>query len=228
MSSNVEKLVIGLAGAVGFALLAFAREHGQGETEPAPPPQPTEPPPSDPVVAVALQELSRWGGRPETDPVMRSTLQEYWQAAGEDPNAFAPGWETLKPWSAAFVSYVANKGAPGSLFPNAAHWRYLRRGLGSVKTGQYKTLDPNTPVRVGDIIVRTRVPGDRKTLQNVANTAFHPSHGDIVVGTFQDFVRVVGGNLKNSVRSEDYLAAQNVIADPRVIGIMRRREVANV
>lgn len=238
MSDAVARVIVGLAGAVGLALVAFAREHqGQGEpgeTVPAPPP--SSRPPTDPVVAVALQELARWkhhDGTPrvETDPAMRSTLEEYWRAANENPDNFGSGWEQSKPWSAAFISYVTRKAVPGALLPNAGHWTYTRKALlGNPGDGEYEALQPATVPLPGDIVVRTRLPGDRKTLDDVRRIDFHPSHGDIVVNTEPSIahVRVVGGNLTHSVRAHNYSTdANGFINDPRVFALLRRKGLPN-
>lgn len=237
MSSDVAKVIVGLAGAVGLALVAFARENGAsipGETVPAPPPGTTHPPfgPGlDPVSAAAEVERARWVGRDETDPSVRDRLKSYWEAAGENPDAFPAGWESDKPWSAAFISFVAQQGAPGSLKPSASHWGYTRAALGNTEPGSFRAYPPGGfKALPGDIIVRTRLKDDRRTLKDVESIAFHPSHGDVVVASGPGGIDYVGGNLAHSVQQRTYLRdGWGDIADPRVFAVLRRNpEARNV
>lgn len=236
--TEAAKLIVGLAGAVGVALVAFAKRHGLDEQEP--PGVPSGPGPSlterFAVPRLAHDELTRWAGRVETDPAMRSTLEAYWLAAGEKPSSFPEGWQSSKPWSAAFISYVTSAAAPGALKPSPSHWGYMRSALGARPTASqpfpYRALPSTTVPRTGDIVVRTRLEGDRKKLDDVRDIAFHPSHGDIVVRAEPDLdhIDVVGGNLGHSVAKRRYpLRMTGEINDPRIIAVLRRTgEVPNV
>lgn len=151
----------------------------------------------DPVAAAAESELRRFRGRKETDPSVEPIIREYWTAVPSQ-KAF-PGVGEV--WSGAFVTYVANKGAPGSLAPYASHMLYA--GYAEGGPGRYKALPANTPLKVGDIVVRNRS-GGGLTFSDIRRGRHEDSHGDIVTSIQAGRARVVGGNLDDTVQGRTY------------------------
>jgi len=186
------------------ALLSFLSMHGiatlfRGSSRVRSQSQPTA---VEAIVDEARQHLDAWNGMTETDPSVRHLLVDYWRTVtgGTHPDvAFGSGWETSVPWSAAFVSYVVDKAAPGTLTPAQGHWTYTKAAL-NASPGEYHALRPETTiVREGDIVVKNRS-GGTMTFDDLSRVGFAPTHGDIVVDVFPDFAVAIGGNVSNSVR----------------------------
>lgn len=193
------------------------------------PPRTTTPTPEPPKRSVADQaraEQKAWGGLIESDDRAEPALVEYWEAAlGAHPEAvFGRNWKE-QPWSAAFITYVANKANPGSLKPSRAHWDYMRAGL-TAGPGQYRTLDPHRQgLEVGDIIVHNRS-GETNTFADIALKGFAPSHGDIVTNIEGGIATITGGNVSNSVRSRTLTLDDFGRTFSNPIAIMRLSEEA--
>ncbi len=144
--------------------------------------------------ARAEAEKKKWAGKKEDSPAVKSTLADYWKAAGENPkSAIAKN----KPWSAAFISYVKKD----PFFKSAAHitWKrkaekntekinsnpekfagkemYVALKINDADGGSAVTLNP------GDNVWRDREGGPDK------------SHSDIVINSKE----AIGGNLSDTV-----------------------------
>lgn len=185
--NDTSKLLLGLAAAVGTALVVFARKHGV-EIEPEP-----EPRLSDPrEVKRALLELQQWSGMKETDPRAAPLLAKYWAAAGLPPQPVST------PWSAAFISYVA----AGAVQPSASHIGYARaawRARQARLPGRYWAFQPQElgALRRGDILIKAR--GGPVTWADViADTGHKDTHGDLLI---DDGSTLVGGNVSDTVRT---------------------------
>ena len=193
MATDTEKLVLGLAVAVGTALLAFARRHGVSVPEPLPAWIDLQVAGDDPTVR-AEAELAKWQGITETDSAAAPLLAAYWRAVGLPPQP--PGTA----WSAAFISAVA---AP-AVAPSANHIGYARAAWKARQqgtSGAYWAFQPHEagPLQRGDIVLRGR--GQPVSWADVvADTGHRDSHGDIVTADRGAVLTRVGGNVSNSVR----------------------------
>lgn len=203
------KLIVGLAAAVGGALMLFARKYGGDEL----PPELQ----SEDTIARAELELQRWHGMKETDAAAAPVLARYWGAVGYGPQA------PDVPWSAAFISYVAG---PNGLQPSGDHVGYARAALKARTardTSKYWAFAPNEsgvlPVRRGDILISWR--NQPATWADVAsNTGHKDAHGRVVTYAAGGVVSMIGGNEGNGVAQTDAPANQVPASD--VFAILRK------
>lgn len=169
-------------------------------------PEPLEGRGSAKVAALAEAEANHWLGYHEMSPQIQSRLVDYWRMAlrGQHPESrWGKAWQASQPWSAAFVSWVANQAYPGSLRPSASHWVYTRSAL-SGEPGKYLAMaakDPRAVLRRGDIVVSNRA-GKNRDFADLNRLSFSPSHGDIITSVDRQaqIATGIGGNLRNSVR----------------------------
>jgi hypothetical protein len=209
--ADVGKLVLGLAAAVGTALLVFARKHG--EPVELPPVVDSSPLQDDPA-SRARFELLRWKGLNEKSAAAAVLLAEYWRSVGLGPQP------SDTPWSAAFISHVAK----GRLSPNAGHIGYARQAWkdrNDDRRGRYWAFQPGELFPVlqrGDILLRGR--GDPVNWHDVeADTGHRNSHGDMVIEAPPGFVTYIGGNLGNTVSERTEIVTG--LAPPGVFAVLR-------
>lgn len=182
-----------------------------------------------PLTISAQNELRAWSGHTEDDAWGKTRIADYWRAAGL---AF-PG--PAIPWSAVFVSFLANIYAPGALERTASHIKYVRsarlRKLEN-KPG-YWAFDPRTTTpEIGDIVVRSRGL-TRTTWDDVENGVggFRETHGDIVVGRSEHAVRAIGGNAGSNanpqgVQSREYpIDSAGMLIGDRWVAVLRLSDV---
>ncbi|MEO9514523.1 MAG: DUF2272 domain-containing protein [Paracoccaceae bacterium] len=129
------------------------------------------------------------------------------------------------PWSAAFISFVFHKaGMTKDVFPFAPnHARYILRALQNRNLGEsandvqkkltYHEIADFTP-RVGDLvgygssIRKSKITND--TVKSTSDVRLHlpnkhfPSHTDVVVDVGSERLKVVGGNVDQSIRVKSY------------------------
>lgn len=219
-----EKLMLGAIAAVGSALVLFAQKEGAEAPEVLGPVEPREE--VKPILLAAEQSLAEWRNLTENDAAAEPLLLKYWQTAGvEDARAkFGPTWKE-KPWSAAWLTHVVNKGKPGSLLKTAAHWDYARAGMEKPAQG-YETFPAETlAIQPGDILIRWRtMPSDYHHLRT---SGFRPAHGDLVMSVTRQtgmppIALGMGGNKLNRVGLERYDLQQDGKLQPsRVFAVMR-------
>lgn len=177
---------------------------------PTPPviiPEPLGEPQGAKTASLAAAEEAHWLGYHETSPEIQSRLIDYWRMAlrGQHPESrWGKSWQVSQPWSAAFVSWVANQAYPGSLRPSASHWVYTRSAL-SREPGRYLAMPPQDPravLRSGDIVVSNRA-GKNRSFADLNRLSFSPSHGDIITSVDRQaqIATGIGGNLRNSVKT---------------------------
>lgn len=159
----------------------------------------------------AEAELRRWEGLTETSPEVEEALTDYWRLAlrGTHPEKrYGKKWKTEKPWSAAFIAWVANQVRPDSLKRTASHWVYTK-AASQARQGYVamSPFDPKaTPLQRGDIVVSNRS-GKTRTFSDLGRYNFSPAHGDIVTSTHphDGTASAVGGNLSHTVRRRTVL-----------------------
>lgn len=221
-----EKLFLGALAAVGTALVAFVqtarREHGDGDEG--------EPPIFDPArlpVQKAWEHLELWGGRAETDPGVRALLDGYWASIGWAPQ------EPDVPWSAAFISAMAQAISREALRPSPSHIDYARAAYQARQSGTRDRFWAYRPEEIakllpGDVLVRTR--GEPVTWADVEQppgAGFKKSHGDLVVSVAPSEAGTIGGNVDQSVRVRAYeLEGSRLLSaygSDRVFAVLRYR-----
>jgi len=177
---------------------------------------------------VAFGKYLRLPGRPEVETLLRAAIDEWlrfekgradeaadpyykyvremWAAIGEpyDGRSHYPDGEEV-PWSAAFISWVVRKGGPAyanfqfaashSVFVNNAIKARVTNRLDKPYWG-YRITEKQP--ELGDIIQRNRA-GNNFSYSYAENHSEYKSHSDIVVEVTPDVVRVVGGNVNDSV-----------------------------
>jgi hypothetical protein len=181
-----------------------------------------EPEPSNRVAAAAWREWRLFGGgsityasesnggRPmrkgidETDEPAASRIGEYWQLIGR------PEWsgrDTDRPWSGAFISFVmARAGVPANDFPRVGRHALF---LLAIEDNTHRDRRPAFALRDPDTY--TLKPGDllcRGSGGNVMRADWlsrreaidrFVEHCDVVIAVRRPYLRVIGGNTRDSV-----------------------------
>ncbi|MFM1992000.1 MAG: hypothetical protein RJA99_4957 [Pseudomonadota bacterium] len=135
---------------------------------------------------------------------MLSRVLVYWYSVTRAP-IVGPSGE-LRPWSAAFVSWLARAaGLGGDEFPaTALHWDYIERFLRPRPTDAFETRDAaGTPPRIGDLVCQAR----EGTVELAQRTGFVPLaalrrgayHCDVVVASRPGELQTIGGNVSDVV-----------------------------
>ena len=210
----------------GWRLLADAGADLPGATAPAPershhgelestlpPPPPATPPLCAAIARVAEGEFRRWrpgGGRALTEslPAAAPILREYYRVgigqAVTDAQLQSAAFQNVHPWSAVFVSYVMRRAGAGAAFHYAAaHQAYIgaakRNRLANVVTNPFWAFRATEVApRVGDIVCAARA-GSGATYDNIDGPQVRATHGDIVVAVRPGRIRVIGGNVSQTV-----------------------------
>jgi hypothetical protein len=164
------------------------------------------------AVHVALTELemfARQNGRTLTEseePLRRRVLQ-YFSTVGR-PDIVDPSAE---PWSAAFISFVMlTAGATSDQFPfSPSHHKYILTGLNNRIRNNLNApvvyFDKNeTAPKVGDLIgfSRTAEIGNRADLERRLPDTFFPSHTDLVIDVSDGKIKVIGGNVNQTILTQ--------------------------
>ncbi len=160
------------------------------------------------LIASVIEQWVRFekGRASETSDPYYKYVGEMWQSIGLNYD----GRDTNQPWSAAFISFVVKRSgsayagfeaaASHSVFSNdAIQARY--RGLTDRPFWGYRLREVRPDI--GDIIHRNRG-GNQYSFDFAENHKYFKSHSDIVVEVTSDVVRVVGGNVGNTVSIERY------------------------
>lgn len=161
------------------------------------------------VVHVALAEMEQFARRDgdivfETQSPLAARVLEYFRLVGR-PDITDPASE---PWSAAFISFVMNKaGAPPAAFPiSQNHSRYILAGLANRVANRENAsivyFDRNEIApRIGDLVgfSRTASVRDRADLERLLPDTFFPSHTDLVVDVSPGKIKVIGGNVSQTI-----------------------------
>lgn len=190
------------------------------------------------LLRVALDEWLRFDkGRADekADPYYKY-VREMWAAIGEpyDGRSCYPNGEEV-PWSAAFISWVVRKAGPAyanfqfasshSVFVNNAIKARITNRLDKPFWGGRIS---ETKPEIGDIIQRNRGTGVF-TYSYAENHLEYKSHSDIVVEVTPDVVRVLGGNVGDTITMSGDLQEYELDAEgfikpnQRVIALLKNR-----
>lgn len=140
-------------------------------------------------------------GNTETENNFYQKVGRYWkEGAGMSG---IDGRNTDAYWSAAFISFVIkNAGAGDKFLYSNQHSKYIRKAILARKNGDtnygfwgYK-LNEHAP-KVGDLVCYVR--GGSKAVNFDTNSDDYESHVDIVVAKENGVLKVIGGNVINSV-----------------------------
>lgn len=207
---------------------------------------------------VAFEKYLREPGRPEVEALLRAALDEWlrfdkgqadekadpyykyvrhmWAAIREPYDGrskYASGEDV--PWSAAFISWVVRQAGPAyAHFQFAAsHSVFVNNAIKARITNRrdkpfwgYRITEEKPAL--GDIIQRNRGTGSY-SYSYAENHAEYSSHSDIVVEVTPDVVRVMGGNVGDTVTisgniQEYELDAEGFIKpDQNVIALLKNR-----
>lgn len=207
---------------------------------------------------VAFGKYLRARGRDEIESLLRATVDEWlrfdkgradeaadphykyvremWAAIGEpwDGRSRYPNGEEV-PWSAAFISWVVRRAGPAyanfqfaashSVFVNNAIKARVTNRLDKPFWG-YRITERKP--EIGDIIQRNRGSG-ALTYSHAENHSSYSSHSDIVVEVTPDVVRVIGGNVGDTVSMRGAIQEYDLTADgfikpnQRVISLLKNR-----
>jgi Domain of unknown function (DUF1906)/Uncharacterized protein conserved in bacteria (DUF2272) len=207
---------------------------------------------------VVFDKYLREPGRPEVETLLRVTIDEWlrfakgkgdekadpycgfvremWAAIGEaydGRSKYSNGEEV--PWSAAFISWVVRGAglAYASFQFASSHSVFVNNAIKARVTGRadkpfwgYRITEqrPN----IGDIIQRNRGKGTF-SYSFAENHSEYSSHSDIVVEVTPDVVRVVGGNVSDTVSAgtdlQEYTLDVNGFLESgqRVIALLKNR-----
>ena len=168
------------------------------------------------IVAVAEREWRFFGGAEwrlrlpsigraglETQPGYRERVIHYWKRGlGRTVTNTRIGW------SGAFISFVMREAGSGARFPyGGSHTWYMARTIRARLAGDRRAtfhgyrLTEVAP-QPGDLVCNTLTAG--VTYDSVTSRAFG-AHCDIVVEKYSGHIKVIGGNLTNSVRKRTLL-----------------------
>ena len=183
------------------------------------------------IVAVALGELARWnagGRRRETDPRMTPVLADYWRTgagvAVAESSLRSPQFQNGHPWSAAFISWVMRRAGAGRAFAySASHSVYVSAAKRNRLTNNgnpfraYRVSEVRP--EVGDLVCKSRA-GSGATYDTIRPGM--ATHCDIVLAVGPRSIRVVGGNVDNSVADRDVLlTADGRLAPPEYFAVVK-------
>lgn len=158
-----------------------------------------------------------WSGKTETDPIVSSTLVDYWKTAGvsftknqmQDASV-----HSTYPWSSAYISDLVTRSGFENFKPSTTHAKYVldaKKNRSTKLKPSYWAFKPseNQKVEIGDILVAPR--GSNPTLDTL--TASTPTHGDIVIGFEKEngnlFAIAQGGNVGNTVKQRRFLLTKS-------------------
>lgn len=199
------------------------------------PPQRTE---VEALLRAAVDEWLRFDkghANEDADPHYKY-VREMWAAIGEpyDGRSHYPNGEDV-PWSAAFISWVVRKAGPA--YANfqfaASHSVFVNNAIKARVTSRrdkpfwgYRITERRP--ELGDIVQRNR--GNNNFSYSYAeNHSQYNSHSDVVVEVRPDVIRVLGGNVSDTVTfggdlQEYHLDAEGYIKpDQRVIALLKNR-----
>jgi Uncharacterized protein conserved in bacteria (DUF2272)/Phage tail lysozyme len=165
------------------------------------------------IAEVALEQFRRWrpGGTAlvETSPAASPILREYYRVGVgttvTDADMQSSVFQDAHPWSAVFISYVVKTagGAPTAFAYSAAHQTYIRaarqnRLSGNTASPFWAFRATEVAPRRGDLVCASRM-NSGATYDNIGDPQYRATHCDVVVETQPGRIRVIGGNVGQTV-----------------------------
>lgn len=196
------------------------------------------------LVRATVDEWLRFdkGSGNEDKQPWRGYVREMWARIGEpyDGASKYPSGEDV-PWSAAFISWVVHRAGPAykNFRFTAGHAAFVHHAIKSRVVGDTSVpfwgypIDKAKP-ELGDIVQRNRGGGNFSFAYAESHSSY-VSHSDIVVEVRPDVIRVIGGNvgdtvsMKSMTRSGDNLqdyaldANGHIKAGQGVIAVLKNR-----
>ena len=165
------------------------------------------------IARVALEQFRRWrpsGGAAlvETSPAASPILREYYrvgiQTTVTDADMQSTVYQDAHPWSAVFISYVMRTAGAGPAFAySAAHQTYIRAARQNRLSGNsanpfwaYRATE--VAPRLGDLVCASRM-NSGATYDNIGDPQYRATHCDVVVECQPGRIRVIGGNVSQTV-----------------------------
>jgi len=138
---------------------------------------------------------------------------------------------TEVPWSAAFISHVVKSSgvAYRNFKDSSRHSEFCHDAIQAkiLKRNEkpfwgYRRRDMKP--QVGDIVQRNRA-GNKYSYDHAEIHSGYKSHSDIVVEVQKDIVRLIGGNVRDSVRMVEYKLDKNgyIARGQKIICILKNR-----
>jgi Uncharacterized protein conserved in bacteria (DUF2272)/Phage tail lysozyme len=173
----------------------------------------------DRIADVALEQFRRWrpGGTTlvETSAAASPILREYYRVGVEmtvsDADMQSTVFQDAHPWSAVFISYVMRTAGAGPAFAySAAHQTYIRAARQNRLSGNraspfWAFRATEVAPRRGDLVCASRS-NSGATYDNIGDPQYRATHCDVVVETQPGRIRVIGGNVSQTV-GEKWLQA---------------------
>lgn len=167
------------------------------------------------IVRIAEQERRLWQGKIGTAVKMTPVLQGYYlTGVGERvsaKNLQSPAWHASNFWSAVFISWVMKKAGAGDKFAyTKAHKEYIaaaksnRASMNATNPFWAFPIADLLP-EIGDVVCKARA-NSGATYENIDELGFRATHCDIVVTAESNSVRLIGGNVDNSVKRVTLIA----------------------
>jgi hypothetical protein len=133
---------------------------------------------------------------------MLTRVMMYWYGVSAAPIVGTAG--ELRPWSAAFMSWIARAaGYPPSQFPaTVLHWDYIERFLNPGPDDRFATRDPlQYAPRVGDLVCNARggTAQAARPADGLRGLRRGPYHCELVVGGDGTALETIGGNVGDAV-----------------------------
>lgn len=149
------------------------------------------------LVAIARDEIHRYGEFLEQQSPLRERIGEYWAFLGR-PDLDGADHEVA--WSAAFISFMVHLAGAGTAFPyNAQHSVYFYRTINDKvtkrKTAFWGYRPEDLTIMPGDIIGMNRSGAPAIDYEWAEHHADYKSHSDIVVAVGADGIHTIGGNV---------------------------------
>lgn len=186
------KTVVNGSTLLGFASAAFLRQPVSAAKEA--------------LISAAVKEWLRFerGNKLEDKDPQYKYVGEYWSKIGLDFD----GRNRDKPWSAAFISFVAHAANYRDFKFASAHSTYVYDAVdkrkANVTTAPFWGFEVNEhKPQLGDLVCRTRNGVHITSMASLPRGGF-TSHCDIVVEVRDSEVRTLGGNVNQSVSITSY------------------------
>jgi hypothetical protein len=160
-------------------------------------------------------------GKDEGDDGQWQRISTYWRDGVLNTSILSreDATNTENPWSAAFLSYIMKKAGAGDRFPySSQHAAYIKDAIhNKMQPSPEGSFIGHRPLdyapRPGDMICATRLWAQHEvTYDNVADYDFFPSRCELVIGSTDKQIDVIGGDRMNSVMGQQLKAVNGKLA----------------